>query len=212
MRLSGLIPVVLVLFFSAPAFAQGWIVFVDQEQFFSINFPHEPEVEDITYLSEYGRTLSARFYTTQDNGATYSLTVVDYADTQITDVRGAVAWAAWHIRQRDAEVTFDAYAQIDRIEGHQLQLTNPDQSRTFIGLHVHDRRLYFLEAVVPPRRPPPAMFQVSLSILDQNGDRVRYVVDANGQRERVQPGTGGAQFVPAQEQFTTGAAGGAEGQ
>jgi len=31
------------------------------------------------------------------------------------------------------------------VEGHQLQLTNADQSRTFVGIYLHENRLYILK-------------------------------------------------------------------
>ena len=97
-------------------------------------------------------------------------------------MRGSIAYAAWNFRKRGGEVTYDAYAQVDRIEGHQLQITNADQSRTFVAIHLHARRLYILEATVPPGSPPPVDFQISLYILDEEGKRIRYNLDHDGNR------------------------------
>jgi hypothetical protein len=47
--------------------------------------------------------------------------------------------------------------------------------------------LYILEATVPQGAAPPLEFQMSLSILDEEGKRVRFEVDACGQRIRRQP-------------------------
>ena len=63
---------------------------------------------------------------------------------------------------------------IDLVAGHQLQLTKPDQSRTFAGIYLHESRLYILEATVPPDSPPPGLFQQSVGFLDFSGRRVRY--------------------------------------
>ena len=90
------------------------------------------------------------------------------------DVQASIAYAAWQFRQRNAKVTYDAWHYIDLVEGHQLQLTNADQSRTFAGIYLHESRLYILEATVPPGAPPPGLFQQSLSFLDEEGNRVRY--------------------------------------
>ncbi len=79
-------------------------------------------------------------------------------------------------------MTYDAYAQVDRIEGHQLHITNRDKSLTFVGIYLHARRLYILEATVPPGSPGAAHFQQSLSILDEEGNRIRYELDADGNR------------------------------
>ena len=171
--------------YSATASAQGWVEFADREQLFSVNLPHEPTVEEIVYHSEYHAELPAKVYEASDDRVNYKVIVVDYRGTQVVDVRGSIAYAAWNYRKRGGEVTFDAYAQVDRIEGHQLQITNADESRTYIAIHLHDSRLYILEATAIAGTPPPGHFQQSLSILDENGDRIRYDLDADGVRTRV---------------------------
>ena len=60
------------------------------------------------------------------------------------DIRASVAYAATSFRQRGGEVTYDAYHYIDRIEGHQLQITNEDNSRTYAAMYLHARRLYIV--------------------------------------------------------------------
>ena len=91
-----------------------------------------------------------------------------------------MAYAAWNLRQRGGEITYDAYHYINLIEGHQLQMTNSDQSRTFAAIYLHDSRLYIVEATVPAGSIPPGLFQQSLEILNEDGNRIRYrnLVDA----------------------------------
>ena len=187
MRLIRLILAALILSISGPCFAQDWAVYVDRAERFSVNFPGEPTVQEMIYMSEDGSTLPARVYTAQEGPRRYSITVVNYADTgetvlRASTVRGSIAYAAWNFRKRGGEVTYDAFAQVDRIEGHQLQITNADQSRTFVAIHLHARRLYILEATVPPGSPPPGQFQQSLYILDEEGKRIRYNLDHDGNR------------------------------
>src|SRR2546430_16739854 len=62
----------------------------------------------------------------------------------------------------------------DLIEGTQLQLLNPDASRTFAAIHRHNTRLYIFEATVPKGAPAPGLFQQSLQCLDEEGKGVRY--------------------------------------
>ena len=182
MRLIRLISAVFILWIAGPAFAQDWIEYVDRAERFSVNFPGEPTVRDTTYISEHGATLPARVYTAQGGPVRYSMTVVNYAKADATDFRGSMAWEAWSFRKRGGEITYDAFTQTDRIEGHQLQITNADKSRTFVAIHLHARRLYTLEATVPPGWPPPGDFQQSLVILDEQGNRIRYNLDADGNR------------------------------
>ena len=91
------------------------------------------------------------------------------------DVQASIAYAATKFRQRPGvKVTYDAFHYIDLVSGHQLQITNADQSRTFVGIYLHESRLYILEATVPARAPQPGLFQQSLSFLDAAGKKVRY--------------------------------------
>lgn len=176
------------LFLLAPAsgFAQEWMEYEDLEQRFRVNLPGEPMIEDTTIISQRGGEYPARIYRASDGVSDYMVKVVNYADAIISDVRGSIAWEAWHYRMdaRDSggEITFDGYAQIDRIEGHQLQITNTDQSKTYISIHLYNRRLYVLEATSPEGTPRPMLFQVSLSMLNEDGAVARFTIDADGQR------------------------------
>ncbi|HSG66771.1 MAG TPA: hypothetical protein VLD39_17315, partial [Gammaproteobacteria bacterium] len=100
------------------------------------------------------------------------------------DKLAAVAYAATQIRRRGGEVTFDAWHHIDRVAGHQLQITNPDTSRTYAGIYLHQDQLYIIEAIVPRRSPPPGMFQQALRFIDENGRPIRYRWNENNQLVR----------------------------
>lgn len=184
--------------------AQGWIKYINEADRFIINFPREPDVEHTTYASEYGVTLPARVYTVNDPPVSYSVTVVDYSDaesaheelsartgsvyTRFTvpgELNGAVAFAAWDIRKRGGEITYDAWSSMDGVPGHQLQIRNADQSRTFVAIHRLDRLLYILEGTVPESSAPPMHFQQSLGFLDEEGKRASYEYDEEGRRTRV---------------------------
>ncbi len=167
----------------ATALSQEWTEYVDRTERFSINFPAQPTIRDITHQPQRGAPAKARVFAVQDGARLYSVTVVNLANVvQPSDVKGAVAWEAWTFRKRGGQVTFDAFSQADRIDGHQLQITNPDTSLTVVEIYVHARRLYILEATVPPRTPGAIHFQQSLMILDEQGQRVRYELDADGSR------------------------------
>jgi len=185
---------------SPVTFAQGWFEFASIADRFSVNFPAEPEVEDFYYLSEFDAIFPARRYTAQVGESRYSVVVVDFRESErihaemekteaasglnawINDQRASVAKAAREFRQRDGEVTYDAWSHIDLVEGHQLQLTNADGSRTFAGiyLHGHANRLHILEATVPSGAPPPGQFQQSIRFLNEDGVRIRYRLSPSG--------------------------------
>ncbi len=197
MRLVPLVPALLVAL-SAPSFAQEWVEYSSRADFFSVNFPGEPTVRDITYTSEYGAMLPGRVYSFEAGRNHYSVTVVDYTGDEkihtervkqckeaggdgdacnnpwVGDVRGAMVHAVFEFLQRDAKVTHYANYNADLVEGHRLQLTNPDRSRTYAVIHMHEYRLYILEGTVAAGQPPPGLFQQSLGFLDKDGKRIRY--------------------------------------
>jgi hypothetical protein len=198
MRAIALVPAALMLFVSSPALAQSWTEYVSRADFFSVSFPGEPKVQDITYDTEYRINLPGRVYTAENAGSRYSVTVIDYReavklhaarnekckagggdgdscqDDGPEEVRGAIVYASWNFIKRDAKVTHYAHYNSDLVEGHEIHLTNPDKSRTFAVIHMHENRLYILEATVPPRAPAPGLFQISLRFLDSEMNPVRY--------------------------------------
>jgi hypothetical protein len=90
------------------------------------------------------------------------------------ELRGALDYAVWNFLKRDAKVTYYGYANSDRIEGRRVQLTNPDKSKTFAAIYMHENRVYITEATVPGNAPPPALFYQSMGFLDKDGVRIRY--------------------------------------
>ena len=203
MRLIPIFAAASILSIAAPASAQEWTEFANQEDRFTCNFPGEPSVTETTWLSEYGADLPARVYAAEVGPSRYTVTVADYNHAErilvekasncppgaercsgggLTgegywrhDVRGAIIYATWTFLQRDARVTHLGYNSVDRVEGYQLHLTNnADQSRTFVSIYMHENKLYVLEGTVPPGYPEPALFQQSLGWLDENGMGLRY--------------------------------------
>ena len=206
MRTLIQVPIALLVLVSTQATAQlQWGEFRDESEFFSVNFPGDPVITEVPYSSEYGATFPSKVYTMESGDYFYSITVIDFTDAReiylelpdktdeassqwlwLYDQLGATASMARKFRERGGEVTFDAWNHIDFVEGHQLQITNPDQSRTFAGIYLHHSRLYVLEATVPSDALPQGLFQQSITFLDENGIRIRYEVQPDRSRERLQ--------------------------
>ena len=198
MQRTPLIAIALGLFVSAPLFAQEWIEYVSREDLFTVNFPAQPKVQSITYQTEYSLNLPGRVHVYEDGKNRYSVTVIDYTgigekhaerakacravesypdacgDRSAAELRGALVYASFKLVARDVKVTDYAVYNADRVEGHRLQLTNSDGSRTFAAIHLHQNHLYILEGTVPKGAPPPALFQQSLGFIDKEGKRIRY--------------------------------------
>ena len=201
MRLRPLISTALLLSVSGLLFAQEWIEFASREDRFTCNFPAQPKITETIYRSQHEADLPARVYSASQGQSRYSVTVVDYNQAQRiltekakscpagaepclggpgdeghwkADIRGALEYASWQLMKRDAKLTLFVWGVVDLVEGRQLQLTNPDKSRTFAGIYMHENKLYIIEGTVPPGYPEPGLFQQSLGWLDENGVGLRY--------------------------------------
>ena len=198
-----LIPAALILSLSQPAFAQDWTRFASPAEGFSSNYPGQPTVETTTYTTEYRQQLPARIFSAADALGRYSTMVVDYrgieklhtdraakcqaakgtnlqdGDTCQNDFRldvaGATDFAVSNFIKRDGiRITHYGFYYIELVSGRLLQMTNPDQSRTYAAIHQHAGRLYIHQATVPKGMPEPILFTQSLAWADEKGLAIRY--------------------------------------
>ncbi len=188
MRLLSLVPAVLALFFSTAVYAQQWSEWSDRENRFTVNFPGDPTKTEITYKTAKGTNLKARiFMATADpksrSAGTYSVTVVDYASAP-DEIATAIADAAAQIRTKGA-VKYDEANNIDQMASWRLTVETPDRHRILAeALMSAEKRLYIVQADTPMNVPPPAQFQASLQILDEEGVRIRYKTVGSSERVR----------------------------
>lgn len=91
------------------------------------------------------------------------------------DLGGAITYAQFQFLKREATLTHLTWQWQDFVEGLYLQLTNSaDTSRTFAAIHMHENRLYIVEATVPKGAPEPGLFQQSMGFVNEDGSRIRY--------------------------------------
>ena len=92
------------------------------------------------------------------------------------DILGSIQWAASQLYRLKpgVKVTFDNFHYINLVTGQQLTVINPDMTRTYVGIYLHENRLYVLDATVARNAPAPIAFQQSLEFLDAEGKSVRY--------------------------------------
>ena len=193
MRLTSLIAASCALLLAQSAAAQEWTEYVNRVDRFTVPAPGEPKVETMTWDSEYGARFPGRVYTWTQGRTRYSTTVIDYSDAErihaalnhvayrggpgywTIDTMASIDYAATRYRQKPGvTVTYDAWNYIERVTGHQLQLTNPDGTRSYVGIYLHENRLYILDATAPRNEPPPIIFQQSFGFLDAEGKPVQY--------------------------------------
>ena len=193
MRVAFLMAALCVLFSAQPALAQDWTEYENRVDHFTIPAPGEPKVDTIAWDSEYGAKFPGRVYTWTQRRTRYSVTVVDYSDAErihselnhtvyrggpgywTIDIMASIDYAATRYRQKPGvKVTYDAWHYIERVTGHELQLTNPDESRSYVGIYLHENRLYIIDATAPSNDVPPIIFQQSFGFLDAEGKPVQY--------------------------------------
>ena len=176
MRFVGLVIGLSLVALAGAAHAQAWTSFFSEEDRFAIGFPGEPIIEETEWVDENGRVREARRYSATRGGNTYTVIAVNYDDIAEPIYHAAYEHAASVYREK-GQITFDEHAQIDRIDGHQLQITLPDGRRLYFAAHYHGGRLYVLDANVGARSAPPGQFQQNLQIVDEEGVRVRYTLE-----------------------------------
>jgi hypothetical protein len=193
MHVIRLTAVLCALLLAQPVFAQGWSEYENREDRFSVPAPGEPTVEAISWDSEYGAKFPGRAYRWVQGPNRYSITVVDFSDAErihaaidheayvggvgywVIDIAASVAHAARLYREKPGvQVTYDAFHYVNLITGHALQVTNPDESRSYVAIYLHENRLYVLDATVAKGQPPPLIFQQSFAMLDPEGRTMRY--------------------------------------
>jgi hypothetical protein len=195
MRRTKLLIAALLLCLPVSSAAQTeWMEFTSSDDRFSITFPGKPTVQTLMWPSEYGAVFPGRVYTVQQGPSRYSVTVIDYRDAEAIhakidkapsfddprywqmDILASVQYAATKLYRTKpgAKVTYDAWHYIDLVEGHQLQLTNADNTKTYVSIYLHENRLYIVDATVPANAPAQGIFQQNLGFADEKGGRVRY--------------------------------------
>ena len=176
MRFVSLVSAVAALFISSVAYAQVWDEYVNRENFFQVNFPSEPTEQQIQYKTVKGTMLPARVFTAMAPAnsilrGTYRVTVVDYNNakdelgTAMEQARAAIG--AKGVRK------YDEVNNMDMHRGWAMTVETPTQRILAQIIIAANSRVYITEADTDLNVPPPAQFQASLQILDNNGVRIR---------------------------------------
>jgi len=196
MQRFRLVAAACVLLMAQSVFAQQkeWIEYKNLDDRFAINAPGQPTVEKTMWTSEYDSKFPETIYRWMDGPNRYSVSVVDYSDSEALytanhhtddfsapaywqiDILGSIQWAASQLYRLKpgVKVTFDNFHYINLVTGQQLTVINPDMTRSYVAIYLHENRLYILDATVARNAPAPIAFQQSLEFLDAEGKSVRY--------------------------------------
>jgi hypothetical protein len=176
MRFLSLIPAAFVVFFSSGALAQEWDSYVNRENFFSVNLPGEPAVQNLPYRTAKGTVLSAHVFSANAPAGSilagkYTITVVDYTNAK-DEITTAVDHAAAAITAKGA-LKYDGLNNLDLHLSRRLTVETPTTRILAEILVAANNRLYITQAETALNAPPAANFQASLQILDDAGTRIR---------------------------------------
>jgi len=183
MHLKHVIPAAaLTLLMSGAAIAQEWAEFVDRADHFTVNMPGDPQKTDTTFKTAKGTSLPGHVYKASDRRGSYQMTVIDYKNSP-DEIGTAIDEAAKMVRAK-GKVTYDGTGMLDNHKSQRLTVEIPNGRRLLAEILVSaDKRLYISEADTALNAPPPAQYQASLQVLDDEGVRIRY--RAVGSTERV---------------------------
>jgi len=186
MRFATLMPAALVLSLASAALAQAeWAEFVDRTDHFTVNFPGDPKKEDLAYKTAKGTALGAHVYSAEDRRGQYFMTVVDYQTASDEERSSAIAEASAVVRAK-GKATYDEPGNLDGHRSQRITVETPAGRRLLAEILMsNDKRLYISEAQTALNAPPPAQYQASIQVLDDDGVRIRYRGgQQNGERVR----------------------------
>jgi hypothetical protein len=187
MRFITLVAAFMALVASSAANAQEWGEYVNRENFFTVNLPGDPDETSAPYKTTKGTMLTARTFSANAPADSilagkYSLTIVDYNSAK-GELPTAIEEAATMIRAKGT-VKYDGQNMLDNHRSWRLTVETPQMTRILAEVLVAENgRLYISQAETALNVPPPANYQASLQILDENGVRIRY--RSVGSTERV---------------------------
>ena len=194
---------IVVVLLTRPALAQEWTEHKSVRDAFEAQFPGQPRVAETTWKSQAGFNLPARVYSAEKGRERYSVTVADYSGIEALgkervktcppgaetclgsnvagvgywkhDTRGAPLYAASLLLMRNVRLSEMFWNQFYSISGIGLQVTSDvDESRTFATIVMYEMKLFVVEATVPKGAPEPLLFVTSFTLLDKDGNEVRY--------------------------------------
>jgi hypothetical protein len=110
------------------------------------------------------------------------MTVIDYRSAP-DEIETAIEDASKMVRAK-GKVTYDERNMLDNHRSQRITVETPQMRRLLAEILVSaDKRLYISEADTTLTAPPPAQYQASLQVLDDEGVRIRY--KSVGSTERV---------------------------
>jgi hypothetical protein len=138
-----IVVIVATLLADGPGFALSWREYSYPDQFFTVAFPADPQMQTTTYQVANDRSVEAQLYSVHQNDAVFSVTVAELTDTGLEE--GAIIDHAVKTMSEGGEVKVNIPHRVNRVYGRQLSIVGPDGSRSMVAVFDYDRRLYLIE-------------------------------------------------------------------
>jgi hypothetical protein len=127
-----------------PAVAQNWQEYSYPDQFFTVAFPADPQMETTTYQVAADRSVEAHAYAVYQDTAVFKVTVAEVADTGLEE--SAVIDHAIRTLSEGGEVKVNIPHRVNRVFGRQLSIVGADGIRSMVAVFDYKGRLYQIEA------------------------------------------------------------------
>jgi hypothetical protein len=128
---------------SGPAVAQNWQEYSYPDQFFTVAFPADPQIETTTYQVADDRSVEAHVYSVYQDTAVFKVTVAEVADASLEE--RAVIDHAIKTLSEGGEVKVNIPHRVNRVFGRQLSIAGPDGIRSMVAVFDYKGRLYQIE-------------------------------------------------------------------
>src|SRR5260221_7326397 len=125
------------------AIAQSWREYSYPDQFFTVAFPGDPQMETTTYQVADNRSVEAHVYSVHQDDAVFKVTVGELADTGLEE--SAVIDHAIKMMSEGGEVKVNIPHRVNRVYGRQLSIVGPDGIRSMVAVFDYKGRLYQIE-------------------------------------------------------------------
>jgi len=140
--------IVATLVAGGPAVAQSWREYSYPDQFFTVAFPADPQVQTTTYQVADDRLVEAHVYSVHQNDAVFTVTVAELTDTGLEE--NVVIDRAIKKMSEGGEVKVNIPHRINRVYGRQLSIVGPDGIRSMVAVFDYSGRLYQIEGKALP--------------------------------------------------------------
>jgi hypothetical protein len=142
------------LLIATVAFAQdNWKEFSYPKDGFAAQYPAEPKIEERSYQTALGSSVTERVYSFNSGGVVYMVAIADFSRIR-PDKDKAIDEAA-HALISSGKLTHDVSARIDWNYGREIRVEDNDGTSYTDAIFLIDNKLFQLKVVYPANNTDP---------------------------------------------------------